>query len=321
MDRRICSPLPGGPERLALAECEVAKPQRHEVLLRHVAIGCNRVDVLHRRQGPLPQAAPIWLGVEAIGLVEAWGDGVTGLSVGDRMGYALCEEPGAYSDRRVVEAWRLLPVPRTVPDVEAAALLRKGLCAEMLVRRVYRAGPGQKVVVHAATSGVGLILCQWLRSLGVFVIGTVGSADKVAVAIAHGCHQAVVRDEEDVVAAVHRCTRGRMADVVYDGGAEPLAAAARCLRPRGMLVRYGEDEDHAAAPCGQDASLYHTRPRLADYLRTVQEGRRAAQALFTLVHQGAVRPPAAHVLPLAQAQAAHRLLEDRARTGPVVLVP
>lgn len=316
----------GGPDQLVAAGIEVGAPGRHHVLLRQTAIGVNFVDVYHRTGiYPLP-SLPHGIGQEAVGVVEQVGDGVTGMQVGDRVGYAIAGASGAYATHRSVEAWRCVPIPRGIDDVTAAALLLKGLTAEMLVRRVWRVGPGQRAVVHAAAGGVGLILCQWLRHLGAQSFGVVSSRNKAEAAQAHGCHHPIVDGEEDFAANVRAATKGKGVDVVYDSvGKATLMRSLACIRSRGMLVAYGNS---SGAPMPLDllelsrhGSLFCTRPSLSDYTRTVQELQRAAQALWTVVQQGAVKPPPITTVPLASAADAHRMLEDRARIGAIVLLP
>jgi NADPH2:quinone reductase len=316
----------GGPEQLVRTECEPSSPPRHHVSLRQTAIGVNFIDV-YNRNGlyPLP-SLPHGIGQEAVGEVLEVGDGVTDLRVGDRVGYAIAGAPGAYATHRCVEAWRCVPVPRAIDDVTAAGILLKGLTAEMLVRRVWRVGPGQRALVHAAAGGVGLLLCQWLRHLGAHVHGVVSGAAKAEAAMQHGCHRPIVDGEEDFVDVVRIATKRKGVDVVYDStGKSTLLRSLQCLRARGMLVAFGNSSG-APEPLDlleltRNGSLFCTRPTLLDYTRTVQELQRSAQALFTVVQQGAVKPPPITVLPLADASAAHRLLEDRSRIGAIVLVP
>lgn len=316
----------GGPEVLEVREGPMPAPARHEVLLRQTAIGVDFVDVYHRTGlYPLP-SLPHGIGQQAIGVALAVGEGVTDLPLGERVGYAIGGAPGAYASHRCVPAWRLVPIPRAIDDVTAAALLLKGLTAEMLVRRVWRAGPGQKALVHAAAGGVGLLLCQWLHHVGVQVLGVVSTKAKAEVAALHGCHHPIASDTEDFVEVVSRVTKGKGVDVVYDSvGKDTLLRSLACLRPRGMLVAFGNSSG-AADPLdllelSRRGSLFVTRPTLGDYTRTVQELQRAAQALFTVVQQGFVKAPPVEVLPLRDAALAHRRLEDRTRTGAIVLVP
>jgi NADPH2:quinone reductase len=319
----------GGPEQLRLVDVAVPAPgelARGEVLLAQTAIGVNFIDVYHRTGLYALPSLPHGIGSEAVGVVEAIGPGVRGLAVGDRVGYAIAGPPGAYAERRAVPAWRLVPVPAGIDDVAAASLLLKGMTAEYLVRRTYRARAGQRALVHAAAGGVGVLVCQWLRHLGVHVFGTVGSDAKAAVAREHGCHHPIVYTRDDFVAVVRDATKGKGVDVVYDSvGRATLRGSMSCLRPRGLLVSFG----NASGPpdpldpmeLSRHGSLFCTRPTLSDYTRTATELLRSAQALFTVVQQGALRPLVAATLPLRDAAEAHRRLEARQTHGAVVLLP
>ena len=300
-------------------------PQRGEVLLRHLAIGVNFLDCYYRSGlYPLP-ALPSGIGSEAVGVVEQIGDGVNGVRIGDRVGYAG-GVVGAYADRRTVPAWRLVPIPAGVEEVPAAAVLLKGLTAEYLVRRTFRVGPGHRVLVHAAAGGVGLLLCQWLRHLGALVFGTVSTEAKAALAGANGCHHAIVTSREDFVAVVQRITKEKGVDVVYDSvGKDTFDRSLSCLKTRGMLVSFGNSSGvpRAVSPAElqQGGSLFLTRPTLGDYTGTRQELLRASQVLFGLVQGGVLKAHVDGTLPLAEAAKAHRRLEARESTGAMVLVP
>lgn len=326
MARAIRIHAVGPPEVLTLDDVDPGVPGRHELLLRQTAIGVNFLDVYHRTGlYPLP-SLPHGLGNEAVGVVEAIGPGTSGVREGDRVGYAIAGVPGAYAERRVVPAWRCVPIPVGIDDATAASLLLKGLTAEFLVRRVHRAGRGQRALVHAAAGGTGLLLCQWLAHLGVHVFGTVSTAAKAALARANGCHQAIVHGEQEFVDAVRAATKGKGVDVVYDSvGKTRLRDSLQCLRQRGLLVAFGNSsgppEPLDLLELARLGSLFVTRPSLGDYTRTVAELRRAAAALFTVVQQGAIRPAPITMLPLAEAARAHRLLEQRDRSGAIVLVP
>ncbi|MFY9343096.1 MAG: zinc-binding dehydrogenase, partial [Planctomycetota bacterium] len=226
---------------------------------------------------------------------------------------------------RNVPAWRLVPVPAEIDDVAAAALLLKGLTAEFLVRRVFKVGPGHRVLVHAAAGGVGTLLCPWLRHVGATVIGVVSAAAKAEVARAAGCHHVIVRDHEDVGAMVGALTGGKGVDVVYDSvGKATLRESLACLRKRGLLVSFGNASgrpDPLALSELQAGSFFVTRPTLHDYTATRPELLRAAEVLFALVAGGVLQPRVHATLPLADAVQAHQLLESRQTTGAIVLVP
>lgn len=314
----------GGPEQMLWEPLDVPDPARGELRLRHTAVGVNFLDCYHR-SGLYPLPLPSGLGSEAVGIVEAIGDGVTHVQVGDRVAYAGGAPPGAYATARTVPAWRCLPVPDDVTDSTAAAVLLKGLTAEYLVRRVFRIGPGHRVLVHAAAGGTGSLLCQWLRHLGAVVVGTVSSPAKVEAAFANGCHQVVDTSTQDLVAEVSSFTKDKGVDVVYDGtGRDTLRPSLQCLRKRGLLVSFGnasgrpEPIDLAEL---QRGSWFVTRPVLLDYTATRQELTNAAEVLWKLVRPGVLRARLDSTFPLAEAAAAHRRLESRQSQGAIVLLP
>jgi NADPH:quinone reductase len=314
----------GGPEVLRWEEVEVPAPEAGEVLLRQGAVGLNFIDTYHRSGlYPLP-SLPAVLGSEGAGTVEAVGEGVTGLAVGERVAYALA--PGAYAERRVVAADKLVPLPPGISEETAAAMMLKGLTAEYLLRRTFRVEAGMTVLVHAAAGGVGSILCQWAAALGATVIGTVGSAAKAEEARGRGCHHPIVYTEEDFVARVGELTGGRGVPVVYDGvGKATFEGSLRCLTPRGLMVTYG-NASGAVPPfdvlqLSRLGSLYLTRPTLATYTAHRSDLLAASQELFAAVASGQVTIPIGQRYPLAEAARAHRDLEARKTTGSTVLVP
>lgn len=315
---------PGGPDRLAIESLELPAPARGEVRLRHEAIGVDFIDCHHRAgRYPLP-ALPHGLGLEAVGVVEAIGDGVTGLRCGDRVAYAG-GAPGAYAEARNVEAWRLLKVPDGLDATLVAAAFLRGLTAEFLVRRTFKVGPGHRVLVHAAAGGLGVLLCQWLRHVGATVFGTVSTREKVDCAYTNGCHHVLVRGEASFVDGVRRITAQKGLDVVYDSiGQVTLRDSLRCLHRRGFLIAFGYASGvPAAIELAElaNGSLFVTRPRLDDYCSTRQELVRAAEVLFPLLRGGVLRPQVAAVLPLAEAAVAHARLEAGGSMGSFVLVP
>ena len=315
----------GGPEALRYEDVDPGKPGKGEVLLRHTAIGLNFIDTYFRTGlYPSPSGLPLILGGEAAGEVIALGEGVDTLRMGDRVAYT--GGPGSYVEQRVMPADRLVKIPDGVSDEEAAGMMLKGMTAEYLLRRTYAVKPGDKVLYHAAAGGVGLIFGQWARHLGVDVIGTVGSAEKAELARAHGYAHVVNYRETDFVKAVADITGGAKCDVVYDSvGKDTFEGSLDCLRPRGLLVSFGQSSG-AVPPVNigvlsQKGSLYLTRPTLFGYIASRAELEESASALFEVVRSGAVKIRINQRYPLAEAAQAHADLEGRKTTGTTVLIP
>ncbi|MFP5320545.1 MAG: quinone oxidoreductase family protein [Acidimicrobiia bacterium] len=316
----------GGPEVLEWSEIDVPDPGPGEVLVRHTAVGLNFVDT-YFRSGLYPARIPGGLGSEVAGVVEAVGEGVSDLAVGDRVARAT-GPLGAYAERAVVPADVLVPLPDEVDDRTAAAVLLKGLTVQYLIRQIHDVGPGTVLLGHAAAGGVGLILGQWAKALGATVIGTASTADKRDLALANGYdHVIAYRDPGvDVVAEVRRLTDGRGVDVVYDGvGADTFESSLDSLRPRGLLVTYGNASGpvppFSPAVLAQKGSLFLTRPTLATYADTPEHLRAMADDLFAVVASGDVTTTVGQTYPLAEAARAHADLEAGATTGSTVLLP
>jgi len=316
---------PGGPEALVWEEVEVGAPGPGEVRLKQTAVGLNYIDVYHRTGlYPVP-SLPSAIGLEAAGVVEALGEGVADLAVGDRVAYAS-PPVGAYAEARLMPADRLVKLPERIDDRQAAAMMLQGMTVQYLIRRTYRVQPGETVLFHAAAGGVGLIACQWLSRLGATVIGTVGSAEKAALARAHGCHHTINYREEDFVARVKEITDGAGVPVVYDSvGKDTFEGSLTCLRPFGLMVSFG----NASGPVppfelGRLAalgSLYITRPTLMTYTAQRADLENAAAELFDAVLTAAVKIEVNQTYPLAEAAQAHRDLEARKTTGSTILLP
>lgn len=319
----------GGPEELRVETVEVPSPGAGEALLRHTAIGLNFTDI-HHRSGRYPgPGLPMTLGMEAAGVVEALGSGVVDVAVGDRVVYGGATPglaPGAYCQRRVIPARHLVRIPEWLDDETAAAIYLKGLTAQYLLKGAYRLGAGETALVHAAAGGVGLLLCQWARTLGATVIGAVSSAAKAELALAHGCHHALVLGVDDVPARVRALTDGRGVDVAYDSvGAATFELSLASLRRRGMLVSFGS----ASGPVpplelfrlNRLGSLYVTSAGFADYTADRAELLARAADLFGVLRTGAVRVAVHQRYPLAEAARAHRDLQERRTTGSSVLLP
>jgi NADPH2:quinone reductase len=314
----------GGPEVLRWEPVDLPPPGAGEVRVRHKAIGLNFIDTYHRT-GLYPLPLPSGLGSEAAGIVEEVGANVVGLAKGDRVAYAT-GPIGAYAEARNLAASHLVKVPDAIDDATAAAVMLKGMTAEYLVRRTYRVERGDTILVHAAAGGVGLILCQWAKHLGATVLGTVGSEDKAKLAREHGCDEVIFYRTEDVAARVRELTRGERVPVVYDSvGKDTFAASLDCLRPRGLLVSFGQSSGPVppfdARVLAQKGSLFLTRPTLFDYVRARSELEATAGALFDVIASGAVKVRVDQRYPLRDAERAHRDLEARKTTGSTVLVP
>lgn len=313
----------GGPEVLRWESVEVGEPERDQVRLRQTAVGLNFIDVYERNglyQVPLP-ATP---GKEAAGIVEAVGPGVKQLKVGDRVAYSL-QGSGAYAEARLVPADRLVKIPDEVDDRTAAAAMLKGLTTQMLLRQVYRVRRGDSLLVHAAAGGVGSILVQWARHLGAVVIAVVGSAAKAEVARSLGAQHTLLTDD-DWVAQAKAITGGRGVAVVYDSvGKDTFMRSFDALRPRGMLVSYGNASGPppAIAPIelSKRGSLYLTRPSMFHFISTRPALTRAAQELFDLIARGAIKVQVGQTYALRDAAQAHIDLEARRTTGSTVLLP
>lgn len=311
----------GGPEVLRLVDVEVPAPAAGEVLLRHTAVGLNFIDTYHRT-GLYPMPLPSGLGLEAAGVIEAVGPGVA-LPVGTRVGY--CWGPiGAYATHRIIAADRVVVLPEGVADDVAAAVLLKGCTTEFLVERCARVQPGQTALVQAAAGGVGLLLVQWLKHVGATVIAVTGSAEKVAMAVAHGADHGIVQGDT-LAADVRALTGGRGVDVVFDGvGKATFDASLDSLAKRGLHISYG----NASGPIGavdfgilaRKGSLFTTRPTLFDYYASRAEIERYAGRVLELVASGVLKVNIDQRYALADAATAHADLEGRRTTGSTVLV-
>jgi NADPH2:quinone reductase len=314
----------GGPEVLHLEDMELPAPRAGEVRVRHAAIGVNFIDIYHR-SGLYPVKLPSALGLEAAGAVEALGDGVTNLKIGDRVAY--CSGPiGAYAEANNVPADRAVKIPPGISCEVAAAALLKGLTAHYLLKRTYVVQSGQTILVHSAAGGVGLIACQWAKHIGATVIGTVGAAEKVALARANGCAHVLNLKTEDWSKRVRELTGGAGVPVVYDSiGKDTFMGSLDCLAIRGMMVSFGNSSGAAPAfepgTLSAKGSLYLTRPRLTDYARTSKELQDGADDLFAVIASGAVKIIINQRFPLAQAREAHEALHSRATTGATILIP
>ena len=314
----------GGPGVMKLVDIDVPKPGAGQVRVRQTAIGLNYIDTYHR-SGLYKVALPSGIGLEAAGVVEELGEGVTNLKIGDRIAYGT-GALGAYAEMRNLPANRLTRIPDAISDETAAGMMLKGMTVRYLLRATYKVQAGETILLHAAAGGIGLILGQWAASLGATVIGTVGSAGKVEVARAHGCAHVINSATEDVVARVKDITGGKGVPVVYDGvGQATLMTSLDCLKPRGLLVSFG----NASGPVksfdlgllAAKGSLYVTRPTLMTYTATDEDLKETAEDLVHMVSSGKVRIPVHQRYALADAVKAHEDLENRRTTGATVMIP
>lgn len=314
----------GGPEVIEWADLDLPPPGAGEVRMRNTAVGLNFIDTYHR-SGLYPVALPSGLGGEAAGVVEALGEGVEGLSVGDRVA-TFGPGLGAYSTARNVRAETLFKLPGDVSDETAAAALLKGGTAEFLIERCARVQPGWTVLVHAAAGGVGQIAVRWLKAIGAEVIATVGSEAKVGLAREAGADHVLLSREDDVAARVREITGGVGADVVLDGvGAATWQASLASCRRRGLVVSFG----NASGPVdgvnlgelARAGSLFVSRPTMFDYYVTPEERAAGFARLVEMLRSGAVRADIGQRFALEDAADAHRALEAGATTGSTVLVP
>jgi NADPH:quinone reductase len=313
----------GGPEVLRLVDLPEPAPGPGQIRIRASAVGINFIDTYHRT-GLYPVPLPSGIGLEAAGIVDAVGDGVTRFAVGDRAGY--CSGPiGAYAQAHVVPEDRAVKLPAGLSDDIAAASLLKGMTARYLLRKTFRVEPGHTVLIHAAAGGVGQILVQWAKRLGATVIAVIGNAQKAQLANDLGS-DLVIPDTDDIAAIVRTRTNGQGADVVYDSvGKTTFQASLKSLKPLGMFVSYGNASGPPPAVepglLAANGSLFFTRPTLATYTRTAELLQETADELFAILATGGVKiaPPTRYAL--ADAAIAHADLEGRKTTGSLVLIP
>jgi NADPH:quinone reductase len=310
----------GGPEELHWEEYDLPAAGPGQALIRQTAVGLNFIDV-YQRTGLYPQTMPFIPGSEGAGVVEAVGEGVTVVAVGDRVAYA--GSPGAYAQRRLIAADRLVKLPDSIDDRTAAAMMLQGMTVQYLIRRTYRVQPGDTILIHAAAGGIGLILCQWAKSLGATVIGTVSSTSKADLARAHGCDYPVVTADEDFVAKVKEITKGEGLPVVYDSvGRDTFHKSLACLRPLGLLALFGQSSG-AVEPIDPNilarGSYFLTRPTLGTFVAKRADLEATAAELFAVVASGVVKIVVNQTYPLRDAARSHADLEARRTTGSTVL--
>ena len=314
----------GGPEVLVWRDVELPPPAAGEVQIRHTAIGLNYLDTYHR-SGLYAVPLPSGLGSEAAGVVTALGAGVKSFKIGDRVAYGS-GGIGAYSEARNISCNRLIKLPKSISDETAAAMMLKGMTVRYLLRATYKVKRGETILLHAAAGGIGLILSQWAKALGVKVIGTVGSDEKIEIAKAHGCAHVINSSRENVAEQVRILTKGKGVPVVYDGvGQATFASSIDSLAPRGLLVSFGNASGPVSAfnlgLLAAKGSLYVTRPTLYAYIADDAEFKATVKDLLEIVQSGKVKIPVNQRYALKDANLAHRDLEARKTTGASVLLP
>ena len=314
----------GGPEVMKWEEVEVGDPGPGQARVRHEAVGLNYIDTYHR-SGLYKVQPPSGIGMEGAGFVEAVGSGVRDVKQGDRVAYAS-PPIGSYSEARLMPADRLVNLPGSISFETAAAMMLKGMTAQYLIKRTYAVRPGQTVLFHAAAGGVGLIACQWLNSLGVTVIGTVGSDAKAALAKAHGCHHTIVYTRENFVERVKELTGGKGVPAVYDSvGKDTFQGSLDCLSMFGMFVSFGNSSGPVPSfepgILAAKGSLFFTRPTLMNYTAKREDLVASANELFEVVGSGKVKIEIEQRYALKDAVQAHRDLEARKTAGSTIFLP
>ena len=323
----------GEPDVLVWEDITLPPPGLGEARVRHTAISINFSDINVRRGGfyiAQPLQFPVILGNEAAGVVTSVGPGVPDVRMGDRVVYAgmsaaFYEKTGSYAEERNVPAERLLRIPDGVTDQQAAATMVKGFTASLVINRVYRPKPGDTILIHAAASGVGILLAQWSKHLGATVIGTVGSRDKAGIAAAYGCDHTILYREVNFVDAAKKIVPEGVS-AVFDGvGKDTFVASFDCVRPFGMLVNYGNASGHVPPVdlllLAKKGSLSVCRPALSSHIGNPADMRAAATELFDLVARGVLKVEIGKTYPLKDAAQAHRDVEARRYAGAVLLIP
>ena len=314
----------GSPEVMKIEEITLGKPGNDEVLIKHVAIGLNYIDNYHR-SGLYPLKLPTGIGLEASGIIKEVGPNVSNFSAGDKVAYSAIPL-GAYSTHRIFPTKNLVKVPDGIDLNLAATLMTKGLTTFYLLHKTYAVSSGETILFHAAAGGVGQIFCQWAKSLGCKVIGTVGSDEKISVAKKNGCDEVINYSKEDFSKKVMELTDGKGLPVVYDGvGKLTFEKSLQCLKTRGMMVSFG-NASGSLSPIDvtkmlQPKGLFFVRPSMGQYLTTSEELNEASKVLFEKISSGKVKVEIFKKYKLDDIQQAHIDLEARKITGPAVIVP
>ncbi|HAT1618783.1 TPA: quinone oxidoreductase [Raoultella planticola] len=316
----------GGPEVLSFETVELLQPGSGQVLIRHTAIGVNLIDTYHRAatQGQYKLPLPATPGVEAVAVVEAVGSGVETVAVGDRVGYF--NYPGAYAEKRLIDAWRLIPIPDDIDDKQAAVSLLKGATAFYLLHRIWKMTPGATILVHAAAGGVGQILCRWASRRGVTVIGTAGSDAKTEVAKEAGCSHVINYSKEDFAEKVHELTKGHGVDVVFDSvGRDTFYQSLDCLKPLGMMVNFGQSsgavEPFDVSILASKGSVFLAKPTLATFTKNHDDLVALADGVFNAIREGIINADIGLIESLENVASVHAKLESRTLTGASILIP
>ena len=314
----------GSPEVMKIEEITLGKPGNDEVLIKHVAIGLNYIDNYHR-SGLYPLKLPTGIGLEASGIIKEVGPNVSNFSVGDKVAYSAIPL-GAYSTHRIFPTKNLVKVPDGIDLNLAATLMTKGLTTFYLLHKTYAVSSGETILFHAAAGGVGQIFCQWAKSLGCKVIGTVGSDEKINLAKKNGCDEVINYSKEDFAKKVMELTNGKGLPVVYDGvGKSTFEKSLQCLKTRGMMVSFG-NASGALSPIDvtkmlQPKGLFFVRPSMGQYLSTNEELNEASKMLFEKISSGKVKIDIFKKYKLDDVVQAHIDLESRKITGAAVIIP
>ena len=314
----------GSPEVIKIEEITLGKPGNDEVLIEHVAIGLNYLDNYHR-SGLYPVKLPSGIGIEASGIIKEVGPNVSNFSIGDKIAYSAMPL-GAYSTHRIFPTKNLVKVPDGIDLTLAATLMTKGLTTFYLLHKTYPVSSGETILYHAAAGGVGQIFCQWAKSLGCKVIGTVGSDEKINLAKKNGCDEVINYSKEDFTKKVMELTNGKGLPVVYDGvGKSTFEKSLECLKTRGMMVSFG-NASGALTPLDvtkmlQPKGLFFVRPSMGQYLSTNEELNEASKMLFEKISSGKVKIEIFKKYKLDDVVQAHIDLESRKITGPAVIIP
>jgi NADPH2:quinone reductase len=313
----------GGPEVLQLRDVPKPQPSKGQALIKLEAIGLNYIDVYHRT-GLYPLPLPFVPGGEGAGVVEAIGDDVSEVKVGDRVAYAM--GAASYAEYTVMPSWKLVRLPEWLSTKDAAAAMLQGLTVHYLLRSTYEVKKGDPILIHAAAGGVGLLMCQVAKQIGAYSIGTVSNEEKAAKAREAGANEVILYTKSDFLEETKKITRGSGVSVVYDSvGKSTYEKSLDCLRPRGMLVLFGQSSGPVPplnpSILAQKGSLFLTRPSLAHYMLTREELLQRTNELFDWLHSDAVKLHIDSTIPLTQAADAHRRLESRASSGKILLTP